>query len=394
MTAHGAAYTLQEVTDFVKFCQNLGLEVIPLVQTFGHLEYVLKHKEFAHLRDVAEMPESICPCHPETMEVIQDIIDQVMAVHTGANYLHIGCDEVYHLGECQPCSLNMSTRNEIFVDHVSRVASYASTKYNLTPIVWDDMLRNLIIEEMRPLAKLVEPMVWVYAPDVERFAPSYTWDRFNQVFDYMWTASAFKGAHGETLVIPPLNKHLENNLNWLALMREEEPRLNGNFRGIVLTGWQRYDHFAVLAELLPAGIPSLAVNLLATTHGYFNDSLKQSFLAGLGCPEETNFYGGKYFDFDLDPYFFHKLSWCNFPGQRFYKVAVDLINTEEEVNKFVKHVEIDKGWMTPYNARHNMSSPFRIEQVSFSSLYLFLFFSSSLLIDLRCGVKRTWLLFP
>ena len=324
---------------------------------------ILQHEEFAHLRDVAEMPESICPCHAETMGVIQDIIDQVMAVHVNANYLHIGCDEVYHLGECQPCSVNMSTRNEIFVDHVSRVAGYASKKYNLTPIVWDDMLRNLIIEEMRPLARLVEPMVWVYAPDVERFAPSYTWDRFNQVFDFMWTASAFKGAHGETLVLPPLNKHLENNLNWLTLMREEEPRLAGKFRGIVLTGWQRYDHFAVLAELLPAGIPSLAVNLLATTHGYFNDSLKQSFLAGLGCPEDTNFYGGKYFDFDLDPYFFHKLSWCNFPGQRFYKVAVDLINTEEEVKKFVKHVEIDKGWMTPYNARHNMSSPYRIEQV-------------------------------
>ena len=42
MTAHGAHYTLQEVTDFLQFCQNLGLEVIPLVQTFGHLEYVLK----------------------------------------------------------------------------------------------------------------------------------------------------------------------------------------------------------------------------------------------------------------------------------------------------------------------------------------------------------------
>merc|ERR550517_27941 len=289
-----------------------------------------------------------------------------MRVHKKANYLHIGCDEVYHLGECQPCTTNISSRNEIFIDHVSRVATYASKTHNVTPIVWDDMLRNLIIEEMKPLAKLVEPMVWVYAPDVERFAPSYAWDRFNQVFEYMWTASAFKGAHGETLVVPPLNKHLENNLNWLTLMREEEPRLAGKFRGIVLTGWQRYDHFAVLCELLPAGLPSLAVNLLATSHGYFNDSLKAPLLKELSCPEDNhNFggYGGKYFDFDYDPYFFNKLSWCNFPGQRFYKVLQDLISTEEEVNKFVKHVERDKGWITPYNARHNMSSPFRIEGV-------------------------------
>jgi len=35
-------------------------------------------------RDVAEMPESICPCHNETMELIQEYIDQVN------NYKSIG----------------------------------------------------------------------------------------------------------------------------------------------------------------------------------------------------------------------------------------------------------------------------------------------------------------
>ena len=42
LTAHGAHYSLEEVKDFVKFCESLNMEVIPLVQTFGHLEYVLK----------------------------------------------------------------------------------------------------------------------------------------------------------------------------------------------------------------------------------------------------------------------------------------------------------------------------------------------------------------
>ena len=368
LTAHSQHYSLEEVKEFVEFCEKLGLEVIPLVQTFGHLEYVLKHKEFSYLRDVAEMPESICPCHQDTMGLIREIIDQVMAVHTKASYLHIGCDEVYHLGECQQCQVNMTGRNEIFTNHVTNVAKYAKDTYSVTPIIWDDMLRNLIVEEMMVLADLVEPMVWVYAPDVERFAPSYTWDRFNQVFPNIWTASAFKGAHGETLVTPDIKKHLENNLNWLTLMREEEPRLQGKFRGIVLTGWQRYDHFSVLCELLPAALPSLAVNLLATSHGYFNDSMKTDLLKELNCPDPSqsfnNNYGGKFFDLDYDRFLFQKLSWCYFPGQKFYKVTQDLISTEETVDNFFKTATKSKGWLTQYNIRHNMSSPFRIDQVN------------------------------
>ena len=37
------------------------------------------------------------------MYLLHLYIFKVMAVHKDAKYLHIGCDEVYHLGTCQPC---------------------------------------------------------------------------------------------------------------------------------------------------------------------------------------------------------------------------------------------------------------------------------------------------
>lgn len=44
--------------------------------------------------------------------------------------------------------------------------------------------------------------------------------------------------------------HLDNNIAWLKAL-EEQRHFFKNIRGLVITGWQRYDHLATLCELLP-----------------------------------------------------------------------------------------------------------------------------------------------
>lgn len=107
------------------------------------------------------------------------------------------------------------------------------------------------------------------------------------------------GAFGETLYIPNARRHLENNLRWLDVMSTQSNVFKQGMRGIVLTGeqkrkscrqcfenilligWQRYDHFAVLCELLPAALPSLILNLVATSNGFFNVTHKVCKCVGL-----------------------------------------------------------------------------------------------------------------
>lgn len=85
--------------------------------------------------------------------------------------------------------------------------------------------------------------VWVYAEDVYRFVMQSVWEKYQIIFSHAWTASAFKGAFGETLYVPNVKRHLENNLNWLQLMSNENSRFAGGFKGIAVTGWQRYNRY-------------------------------------------------------------------------------------------------------------------------------------------------------
>lgn len=71
------AYTKREVKELYAAARKLNLEVIPLVQTFGHVEFALKNSEFAHLREVPDSPQALCPSLNSSMDLIQDMINQV-----------------------------------------------------------------------------------------------------------------------------------------------------------------------------------------------------------------------------------------------------------------------------------------------------------------------------
>lgn len=161
------SYTKDDVRAINELAKIHSFEIIPLVQTFGHLEFVLKLPEWRHLREVDMYPMALCPSKNESFTLITSMIDQMVILNPGIKYLHIGCDEVYHMGYCDKC--RMKDRDTIYSDHVTKVAKYVRDKYNVIPIIWDDMLRNMSPDKLRQLGPLVEPMVWTYVRDVYRY---------------------------------------------------------------------------------------------------------------------------------------------------------------------------------------------------------------------------------
>lgn len=92
--------------------------------------------------------------------------------------------------------------------------------------------------------------------DVDNQLPLAMWDKYSRIFKSVWIGSAFKGANQPNSVVVNETLYLANHFSWLKVMADVERLVT--FKGIMLTGWSRYDHLSVLCELLPNSIPTLA----------------------------------------------------------------------------------------------------------------------------------------
>jgi len=135
---NGDAYTMEEVEAILLAAKEMKLEVVPLVQTFGHLEWVLKLKEFAHLREDPRLLNVICFGSDESWALLEDMIDQVAKVHqkhSGMRFFHMGSDEVFQVGVCNESLRAMDReggRERAMLWHISRTAKHIRESYGVS----------------------------------------------------------------------------------------------------------------------------------------------------------------------------------------------------------------------------------------------------------------------
>jgi len=218
------------------------------------------------------------------------------------------------------------------------------------------------------IGNYVEPMVWVYVSDIDRFVDPLAWAGIGEAFRHVWTASAFKGAFGERLYAVNVQRHVANNLAWLDVMRREsEGGYKINFRGIVITGWSRYDHFAVLCELLPAAIPSVVLNLALLTAGAHTVDVSKNANRLLLCDAAVELMSPEALMRNANQWEMYR---CRYPGSSFLGALASYDMTRKEVEAAEEKVTRTDGWMTDYNVRHKFSSARRVSEAMRGVHYL------------------------
>ncbi|XP_060796031.1 hexosaminidase D isoform X2 [Neoarius graeffei] len=194
-------YSREEITAIQDLAYSRGLEIIPLVQTFGHLEFVLKHSTFSKLREVSYCLGTLNPHSQQGLTLILEMLHQVMRLHPRSTVLHIGADEVYMLGQGEESKEWLSvpghTIDKLFLSHATKVAKGIRETYpSLSVIMWDDMLRNMTSDTIKDsgLIGLVQPMLWDYSPDLDvAHSRSFTQEAQHKVMEALGTGTTEVG---------------------------------------------------------------------------------------------------------------------------------------------------------------------------------------------------------
>lgn len=168
------ALTPEQHRRLLEVARENFIDIIPLQQSFGHLEYVLKLPEYQHLREIPEAPGEMCPLREGAYELAASLLEETARLHPDSRYLHLGCDEVWSLGQSDECKASGKTRGRIAIEYINRLAEKVVSLGKI-PIVWHDMMADVWrggemgeagnYDDLALLNKNLVVAIWLYSPD-------------------------------------------------------------------------------------------------------------------------------------------------------------------------------------------------------------------------------------
>jgi len=205
------ALTHEQVRQLVQTAKRYHVEIVPLVQTLGHVSFIAKHPEFAHLREVPMSNWQLCPLKKGTFELIRDMLDEMIEAVRPVKYFHIGGDEARELGMGAECRQKWGQKAavESYRLWLEFICGYLK-KRGLTAIVWDDMfLRHFSEADLAGMPDNLIYMRWDYdtgvfpEPDKKILKLGYP----------TWIATS---AQTMTPIFPDQRLRVYNNANFIA----------------------------------------------------------------------------------------------------------------------------------------------------------------------------------
>lgn len=130
------AYTDDELFEIDRYATSLGIDVVPCIQTLGHMEqYLSWEQETAKIKDTDKV--LLCDSE-ETYKFIEAEIAKMRRVFK-SNKIHIGMDEAHDVGLGKYLrKYGYTDRHTLLKRHLTKVTQICQ-KYGFEPMMWSDM---------------------------------------------------------------------------------------------------------------------------------------------------------------------------------------------------------------------------------------------------------------
>lgn len=171
-------YTEKEIRECDDYAFQLGIEMIPCIQTLAHLKEALK---WGYANEIKDTDDILLVGEPKTYEFLKHLIEAAVRPYR-TKRIHIGMDEALQLGRGKYMEKNgYDDRFEIMNKHLQEVVSITE-EFGLEPMIWSDMYFRLaskngnyydfdekLLEQVKQSIPNVQMVYWDYYHAEEDF---------------------------------------------------------------------------------------------------------------------------------------------------------------------------------------------------------------------------------
>jgi hexosaminidase len=157
------ALTGKEIRKLNRRCRELGIDLVPNQNSFGHLRYFLENPELKKLGEVSEpyeggvaasspdgdggvaatsflrRPTTLAPNHPGTLPFLRWLYDELLPNFT-SRLFNVGCDETWDLGRGQSKKLcAIKGQGRVYLDFLKKIHREVC-KHGRQMMFWGDII--------------------------------------------------------------------------------------------------------------------------------------------------------------------------------------------------------------------------------------------------------------
>ncbi len=269
LIANRFAYSREEVVDFIAYCNQLKIDVIPLQQSFGHVEYILRHPRYKELREDQKDYSQVNPLKEDlNRELFTELYQDLISTHT-SDYIHIGGDETYLLGHSPESQKKVAElgKGRLYGDFIKLLCDIV-VGLGKRPVLWADIALKYP-DALQGLPKETVFVDWNYGWDINMFGDHN--NLLNSGFE-IWGAPSIR-SHPDNYFLTQWEKHFQNIRDFIPLAR------GFGYSGLVVTSWSTSGLYSTMWESTRDIIDLYAIRRVYPITGF--NMLIEAFFEGV-----------------------------------------------------------------------------------------------------------------